>query len=76
MLLQLAGQSYFNYGKCKRLHTGHGNLDLNYKMGEIASFEMAARGFEPAFSRLRDRRSNRYATAAHLSCLYKQVKMS
>ena len=23
----------FNYGKCKCLHTGHGNLDVNYKMG-------------------------------------------
>ena len=22
-----------NYGKCKCLHTGHGNLDVNYKMG-------------------------------------------
>ena len=22
----------FNFGKCKRLHTGHGNLDVNYKM--------------------------------------------
>ena len=24
----------FNLGKCKRLHTGHGNLDVNYKMGD------------------------------------------
>ena len=24
----------FNFGKCKRLHTGHGNLDVNYKMGD------------------------------------------
>ena len=23
-----------NFGKCKRLHTGHGNLDVNYKMGD------------------------------------------
>ena len=22
-----------NFGKCKCLHTGHGNLDVNYKMG-------------------------------------------
>ena len=22
----------FNVGKCKCLHTGHGNLDINYKM--------------------------------------------
>ena len=21
----------FNFGKCKCLHTGHGNLDVNYK---------------------------------------------
>ena len=21
-----------NFGKCKCLHTGHGNLDVNYKM--------------------------------------------
>ena len=24
----------FNYGKCKCLHTGHGNLNVNYKMGD------------------------------------------
>ena len=24
----------FNSGKCKCLHTGHGNLDVNYKMGD------------------------------------------
>ena len=24
----------FNFGKCKYLHTGHGNLDVNYKMGD------------------------------------------
>ena len=24
----------FNFGKCKCLHTGHGNLDLNFKMGD------------------------------------------
>ena len=23
----------FNFGKCKCLHAGHGNLDVNYKMG-------------------------------------------
>ena len=23
----------FNFGKCKCLHTGHGNLDINYNMG-------------------------------------------
>ena len=22
------------FGKCKCLHTGHGNLDVNYKMGD------------------------------------------
>ena len=22
------------FGKCKYLHTGHGNLDVNYKMGD------------------------------------------
>ena len=22
-----------HFGKCKSLHTGHGNLDVNYKMG-------------------------------------------
>ena len=27
-------QILFNYGKCKCLHTGHENLDVNYKMGE------------------------------------------
>ena len=25
----------FNFRKCKCLHTGHGNLDVNYKMGDI-----------------------------------------
>ena len=24
----------FNFGKCKCLHTGHENLDINYKMGD------------------------------------------
>ena len=24
----------YNFGKCKCLHTGHGNLDVNYKMGD------------------------------------------
>ena len=28
-------QMLFNFGKCKCLHTGHGNLDVNYKMGYI-----------------------------------------
>ena len=23
-----------NFGKCKCVHTGHGNLDVNYKMGD------------------------------------------
>ena len=23
-----------NFAKCKCLHTGHGNLDVNYKMGD------------------------------------------
>ena len=23
-----------NFGKCKCLHTGHGHLDVNYKMGD------------------------------------------
>ena len=27
-------QMLLNFGKCKCLHTGHGNLDINYKMGD------------------------------------------
>ena len=27
-------QMLFNFGKCKCLHTGHGNLNANYKMGD------------------------------------------
>ena len=27
-------QMLFNFGKCKCLHTGQGNLDVNYKMGD------------------------------------------
>ena len=27
-------QMLFNFGKCKCLHTGHGNLDVNHKMGD------------------------------------------
>ena len=27
-------QTLFNFGKCKCLHTGHGNLNVNYKMGD------------------------------------------
>ena len=29
-------QMLLNFGKCKCLHTGHGNFDVNYKMGETA----------------------------------------
>ena len=28
-------QMLFNFGKCKCLHTGHRNLNVNYKMGDI-----------------------------------------
>ena len=35
------------------------------EVNEIASFETAARGFKPGFSRLRVRCSNYYATAYH-----------
>ena len=27
-------QMLFNFGKCKCLHTGHGNLGINYKMAD------------------------------------------
>ena len=27
-------QMLFSFGKCKCLHTGHGNVDGNYKMGD------------------------------------------
>ena len=27
-------QILFNFGKCKCLHTGNGNLNVNYKMGD------------------------------------------
>ena len=27
-------QMLFNFGKCKCLHTGHGNLNVNYKIGD------------------------------------------
>ena len=27
-------QMLFNFGKCKCLHTGHGNLDVTYNMGD------------------------------------------
>ena len=27
-------QILFNFGKCKCQHTGHGNLDVNYKIGD------------------------------------------
>ena len=27
-------QMILNFGKCKCLHTGHGNLDVNYNMGD------------------------------------------
>ena len=27
-------QMIFYFGKCKCLHTGHGNLDINYDMGD------------------------------------------
>ena len=27
-------QMLFNFGKCKCLHSGHGNLNVNYKMGD------------------------------------------
>ena len=27
-------QMLLNFGKCKCLHTGHGNMDVNYEMGD------------------------------------------
>ena len=27
-------QMLLNFGKCKCLHTGHGNLDVSYEMGD------------------------------------------
>ena len=27
-------QMLLNFGKCKCLHSGHGNLDVNHKMGD------------------------------------------
>ena len=27
-------QMLFNFGKCKCLHIGHGNLDIKYNMGD------------------------------------------
>ena len=27
-------QMLLNFGKCKCLHTGHGNLDINFNMGD------------------------------------------
>ena len=27
-------QMLFNFGKCKCLHTGYGNFDINYKLGD------------------------------------------
>ena len=32
-LHKLVKWSEADFGKCKCLHTGHGNLDVNYKMG-------------------------------------------
>ena len=31
-------QMLLNFGKCKLLQTGHGNLDVNYKMGDTVLF--------------------------------------
>ena len=31
-------QMLFTFGKCKCLHTGHGNLGVNYKMGDNSTY--------------------------------------
>ena len=31
----MANLKVFNFGKCKCLHTGHGNEDAQYTMGDI-----------------------------------------
>ena len=31
-------QILLNFGKCKFLDTGHGNLDINYNIGDIVLF--------------------------------------
>ena len=31
-------QMLFNFGKCKCQHTGNGNLDVNYKMGDTVRY--------------------------------------
>ena len=30
-------KTLFNFRKCKSLHTGHGNLDVNYEMGDTVN---------------------------------------
>ena len=33
-LVKWSDKLLFNFGKCKCLHTGHGNLYVNYKVGD------------------------------------------
>ena len=36
-------QMLLNFGKCKCLRTGYGNLDVNYKMGDTVTLRWNAR---------------------------------
>ena len=33
-LVKWSEKCFFSFGKCKCLHTGHGNWDVNYNMGD------------------------------------------
>ena len=34
LTMMVINNIYKTFGKCKCLHTGHGNLDVNYNMGD------------------------------------------
>ena len=37
-------QMLLNFEKCKYLHTGHGNLDINYNMGDTVLYYCKRKG--------------------------------
>ena len=37
-------QMLLNFGKCKCIHIGHGNMDEEYKMGDLTRFAIQAKG--------------------------------
>ena len=44
MVIMQKWQMLFNFGKCKRIHIGHDNMDEEYKMGDAVQLNYTRKG--------------------------------